>query len=449
MRGPGAQYAVAWLEGMFMRPQHLQQHDLGIDARFRQQLRSLDPFHWGVRTRVVDEEALGDHRLELLELDAVLPSGTVIRYPDACTLDRRDFDPSREWMDVWVGLRRPLPNEPNAVRMTAGAPAARYALRSLEATDVQRGAGEATIDFLVPHLRVFLTGDEPDAESLELEQHDALRVGRIRATGELKRPFELDPAVAPPLLSIQAHSDLEERIQHEINQIAARVRVVAGRTSTIAIADLPRMWMRYTLSRMTPVLRHLMSTGATRPFDMYTALVETAGALGAFALQEAPEFPRFDHEQPYPCFRAVLDFIDQNLELAIPDRFTELEMAFDGRAYATKQLTMELGNPRNHFFLAIRAEIDAEELATLVREFGKCAERDELNAILMMNLGGLRLDPLPGAPTEIAARVGFSYWRIETQDKLWQRVRSEGSLALSLKHLEGADVRLYIVSRED
>jgi len=32
------------------------------------------------------------------------------------------------------------------------------------------------------------------------------------------------------------------------------------------------MWMRYTLSRMTPVLRHLLATGVTRPFDLYTAL---------------------------------------------------------------------------------------------------------------------------------------------------------------------------------
>ena len=449
MRGPGAQYPVAWLEGMFVRPQHLQQHELQTDTRLRHQLRSLDPFHWGVRTLVVNEEALCDHRVEIMELDVILPSGAVLRYPSGCTLDARTFEPPDDFLDVWVGLRRPAPNEPSAVRPAADAPPARYRLQAMQVSDVQRGVGEASIEFLVPQARVFLIGTDTPREALELEQHDAVRVARIAPTGELKVPFALARDAAPPLLAVQAFPPLEKEIREIVEQLAARVRVVAGRTTTLAIADLPRMWMRYTLARMTPVLRQLLRTGATRPFDLYMALVETAAALGAFALQEPADFPPYDHAEPYPCFHAVLDFIDQHLEEAVPDRFTELEMRYDGRAYTTKELTLELADPRNHFFIGIRADLDAEELASLVKEFAKCAEREELNAILMMNLGGLRLDPLPGAPTEIAARVGFHYWRLETQAKFWQRVRSDGSLALSLKNLERADVRLYVVSREE
>ena len=49
---------VAWTEGMLLRPQHLQHHDVFLEDRLRYHLRALDPFHWGIRELVVDEEAL-------------------------------------------------------------------------------------------------------------------------------------------------------------------------------------------------------------------------------------------------------------------------------------------------------------------------------------------------------------------------------------------------------
>ncbi len=83
-----------------------------------------------------------------------------------------------------------------------------------------------------------------------------------------------------------------------------------------------------------------------------------------------------------------------------------------------------------------------------MRGVGKLAASDELASIKMLNLAGLKLEPLPGAPTEIAARVGFQYWKIEPHGKLWNRVREDCTLALSVGKLEGADVRLYVVSAE-
>jgi type VI secretion system protein ImpJ len=436
-------HPIAWLEGMFLRPQHLQQQDQYLDARLRDAVRSLDPFHFGVRTLEVNEDALSDHRFEVLRLDATLPGGLELRFPGNCTLETREFDPSAEAVDVHLAVRRVNPGESQSALAESGARDVRYRVRAEEVPDLNRGANEAPVEFLVPNARLFL-----GSERLEIEQHDTIRLARIVATGELKRPFALAPDYAPPLLALQASPLLDDQVAKVVSQLAARMRVVAGRTATIAIADLPRMWMRYTLARMTPVLRHLLSTGATRPFDLYTALVETAGALAAFSQQEPAELPRYDHENLYPCISELLAFISRELEAALPDRFTELEMRHDRTAYVTKELTLELVEPRNHFFIAIKAAIDAQELVSLVREFGKCAARDELPSITMMNLAGLRLEPLPAAPTEIAARVGFQYWKLEPHGKLWNRVRDDCTLALSLGKLEGADVRLYVVSAE-
>jgi type VI secretion system protein ImpJ len=379
----------------------------------------------------------------VLRLEAITPGGTLLSYPGNCAIETREFDPSVESLDVWVGVRRPSPIEPNSALEGNGAREVRYRVRSRQVPDLNRGGIEAPVDFLVPNVRVFVSGEE-----LDLELHDGFELARVTATGELKRPFALARDYAAPLLTLQAFAPLDEELQRVVSQLGARIRVIAGRTTTIAIADLPRLWMRYTLARMTPVLRHLLSTGSTRPFDMYTALIETAGALAAFTLSEPVELPRYDHEDLYGCFHDLLRFIDEQLEEVVPHRFAELEMRFDRNVYATRELSMELADPRNAFFIGIKAAIDAKELVQLVAESGKCAARDELPTIHMMHLAGLRLEHLPAAPSEIAARVGFEYWKLEPHGRLWTRVRNDGSLALSLGRLEGADIRLYVVASE-
>lgn len=436
---------VAWTEGMFLRPHHFQQHDVFNEERLRYHFHAIDPFHWGVRELSVDEEALSDNQFVIQRLDAVLPSGVIVRYPGNAIVESREFDAGAERIDVHLGIHHLSPSDANAAPRGNGTRDVRYLLEAADLPDVNQGGGESPVELAHPNVRVFLSGEEA-----ELELHETFKAAEILATGELKQPFALNPEYAPPLLCIQAHGPLEELVAKIVSQMAARIRVVAGRTATIATADLPKMWMRYTLARMTPVLRHLLSVGETRPSEIYAALVETAGALAAFQSLEPPDLPRYVHHDLFRCFAELIAFIDQNLGEAIPDRFTELKLAFDAAKslYATDQLNTDLVDPHNHYFLGIQANLDSEELRQLVVEHGKAGSRSGVATLVMLNTKGLRLERLPAAPTEIAGRAGFEYYKVEPHGAQWQKVREDFSFAISLGKLESADVRLYIVTPE-
>jgi type VI secretion system protein ImpJ len=235
-----------------------------------------------------------------------------------------------------------------------------------------------------------------------------------------------------------------------VAQIAAKVRVVAGRTTTHAIADLPRMWMRYTLARMTPVLRHLLSTGETSPFQLYTALIETAASLASFNLDEPAELPIYQHENLQECFGELITFIDVQLEEAVPDRFHELQLPFDAakKLYVTTELNTDLVDPRNLFFLAIKAELETEELVQRVVHESKAGSHGTVKVALLTNTEGVRIEHMSAAPTEIAARAGFQYFSIDPHHPKWKKVREDFDFALSLGKVESADVRLYVVEGE-
>lgn len=362
-------------------------------------------------------------------------------------MESREFSADLEELDVYIALRRIKHGESNTSPIEGGSRDVRFRVKTDDAPDLNRGGFETPLDLLVANVRVFITGEE-----LELETTDSIKIAKVVATGDVGRPFAISRSYAPPLLVLQGCPPLVEDINKVVSQIAAKVRVVSGRTTTVSTADLPNMWMRYTLARMTPLLRHLLSTGSTNPFDFYSALVETAGALSAFALQEPADLPVYKHDDMFACYNELLDFIDTHLGGAVPDRFSELKLEIQTvggrRFYATKSLTAEQVDPRNHFFIGIKAQIEKQELLDLVAQSGKAASIEGLGSILMMNLDGLKIEHLPGAPTEIASKTGYEYFKVESHGTEWNRVKAEYSFALSLAHLENADVSLYVVSHE-
>jgi type VI secretion system protein ImpJ len=437
--------AVAWLEGMFLRPQHLQQQTEYLEGRLHEQLRMVDPYHWGVKSIELDEEALSDHRVEIRALVAVLPDGTLVRYPGNATLETREFPASAPSVDVYVGLKLVRPAEASAAHEDEERRDVRYRIRSESVGDLHRGGPAAEVDFLVPNLRVFLSG-----EDLDLQQHEAVRVARIVATGQKARPFALASDFAPPLLALQACPPLVEELARVLSLLEARIRVISGRTTTVSIADLPRLWMRYTLARMAPLVRQLLAAESTAPYPLYTTLVELAGALGAFRLTERANFPLYDHVDPFPGFQALSSQIKADLEEALPVRFRELPLRFDRSAYITKELSAELSNLKNQFYLGVKSSLSKDELLEHVKQAAKVASEQWITIMIRDNLSGLPIEPLPGPPTDIAAETGFEFWRLELRgkenEKGYARVRDSGSLAVSLGNLRDADVRLYIVT---
>jgi type VI secretion system ImpJ/VasE family protein len=300
-------------------------------------------------------------------------------------------------------------------------------VRSEELPDLDRGGFTAPVEVGDWNVRMIFEGEEED-----LELHEAIKLGEVIATGELSAPFALSPRCAPPLLALQGCPPLHDEVVKITSQIAAKVRVVAGRTETMSTLDLPRMWMRYTLARMTPVLRHLLSTGETRPFDLYTALVETAGALAAFRSAEPLDLPLYRHDDLYGCFHQLIEFIDEQLEEAIPQRFREINLPFDKerKHYSTQELNTETADARNAFFL------------------GKASSITGVKTLEMLNRAGLKLERMAGAPTEIAARAGYEYFKIDAGGPQWKRVKEEFTFAISVGKLENAELRLYVVLPE-
>ena len=72
---------VVWTEGMFLQPQHFQQHDRYIEYQIRQRLLATIGYGWGFSSVAIDDAALALGKLSLNSAQGILPDGSAFSVP--------------------------------------------------------------------------------------------------------------------------------------------------------------------------------------------------------------------------------------------------------------------------------------------------------------------------------------------------------------------------------
>jgi len=140
-----------WAEGMFLTPQHLQQHDRYQDAARIAFARTNNPFNWGVSRIEIDEPALASNRFTLQKLEAVTPDGVALFWPGNLELQSRSFegvlhDPQQR-VTVYLGLPDYAPNRANLSEDGSEGRGGkkRFLMGDIELADENNGRSERTI----------------------------------------------------------------------------------------------------------------------------------------------------------------------------------------------------------------------------------------------------------------------------------------------------------------
>jgi predicted component of type VI protein secretion system len=102
-------------------------------------------------------------------------------------------------------------------------------------------------------------------------------------------------------------------------------------------------------------------------------------------------------------------------------------------------------DPHKHYYLGVKADLEAKDLANRVTKEGKVGALSTVKLAMRANIAGVPLEHLPGAPTEIQARAGFQYFSIDPHHSKWKKVQEDFDFAVALPKVESADIRLYIV----
>ncbi len=423
---------VIWTEGMFLQPQHFQQHDRFLALQSHSRLGMTQGYGWGFGSVALDSSALNLGKIALAAATGVMPDGLAFDIPgqDAAPAaldvgpDVRD-----EQVVLAAVLQRPGVAESDAEADTGSMPP-RY-----RATEVEVGDTNVTGERVAPvqvgrvNLRLMLARDAQ-------EGYATLALARIverRADNKLA----LDPTFIPPTLHAGSNDILASHLReihgllHQRGEALAARLAQPGRAGVGEIADF---LLLQTINRSEPLFAQLRQTSLLHPKELYFHGVALAGDLSTFRERRRPApLPAYLHDDPVRCFKPLMDDLRQSLSMVMEQ--TAIPIELQDRKYGIRvAIVPDVELQRTaQFVLAVASQMPGDALRARFPTQVKIGTVERIRDLVNLQLPGVALRPLPVAPRQIPYHAGYNYFELETRGSdMWKQLESSGGLAMHI-----------------
>jgi len=417
---------VVWSEGLFLTPQHFQQHDRWIAWLSRAQAGWLHAHPWGFRRLEIDEALLGQGQFGLHRAQGILPDGTPFDIPHEQVTPEPLVVPD-EARGQTVHLALPLPREGAPVQGDDPQGLFRRVTREIELRDDNEGLEETRpVTVAVPNLRLVLDRNPPQG----FVSMAVARIADIRPEGALV----LDENFIPPLLSVHASqrlmqflSELQAMLRHRVMALSERL-AAAGQGGVAEVADFMLLQL---VNRFEPVIAHLSRTPVVHGEHLYATLLALAGELATFsrADRRAPEFPPYTHPDPQPAFDPLIEEIRGGLSKVILERAIAIPLQDRKYGFHVAPISDRTLLEDAEFILAVKADMEPEALRRQFLAQVKAGPVEEIQQFVKLALPGIRLHALPVAPRQVPYHAGYHYFRLDRNSEHWQALSKSAAFA--------------------
>jgi type VI secretion system protein ImpJ len=420
---------IVWSEGLFLRPQHLQQQDRYLERYIENRCHALRSHTWGVTELELERDLLAIGKLGLRRVAGVFPDGTPFRMPEDQPLPA-PLDIDAKLRDQVIHLAVPLRKAGalDASRGPARDNMVRYSVSELEVRD--NTASSASMALLeVGQLQTRLLPDNEPAE--DYARIPIAHVVECRADKQVV----LDDRFIPTVLDTRASVRLSTFMTELLGLLQQRGEALAGRVSATgrgASAEIADFLMLQVINRYEPLVAHLADSGLLHPEDLYRLCIMAAGELATFtsSSKRRPTLGRYRHERLRESFEPVIAALRAELsavleQSAIPIPLEPKKFGIHVAAVADRALFASAV-----FILAARADIPGEELRRGFPQQLKIGPVEKIRDLVNLQLPGVPVHAVPVAPRQIPYHAGFVYFELDQSHELWQQLKNSGGVAV-------------------
>ncbi|WP_307690818.1 type VI secretion system baseplate subunit TssK [Variovorax ginsengisoli] len=423
---------VIWTEGMFLQPQHFQQHDRYLLAQEQQRSQAGRAYGWGFLSLSLDSAALQLGKIALRSAQGLMPDGVAFDIPgqDAApaaldiAADVRD-----ELVVLALPLQRPGVAESDA-EGDAGSMPPRYQAAEVEVGDTNvTGQRMAPLQIGRLNLRVMLARDA-------LEGYATLGLARIverRADNQLV----LDTQFIAPTLHAGSNDILASHLREVHGLLHQRGEALAARLAQpgrAGVGEISDFLLLQTINRSEPLFAQLRQTSVLHPRELYFHGVALAGDLSTFRERRRPaQLPAYLHDDPVRCFKPLMDDLRQSLSMVMEQ--TAIPIELQDRKYGIQvAIVPDVELQRTaQFVLAVAAQMPGDALRARFPTQVKIGTVERIRDLVNLQLPGVTLRPLPVAPRQIPYHAGYNYFELETRGSdMWKQLENSGGLAMHI-----------------
>jgi len=437
---------VIWSEGLFLRPQHMQQQERYLERFVELRAGNLRPHAWGFHELELEADLLAIGKLGIKRARGIFPDGTPFAMPGDDPLPP-PLDVDANWRDQTVFLTLPLrsPTQPDSGRPEAPAEKLfRFRVREAEVRDAS-GSTDGATPLEVGGMSSRLL---PQSQPMEgLTRMPLARIVECRSD----RRVALDDAFMPTGLSCQGVPRLVTFLTELLGLLHQRGEALASRvalTDRGGAAEIADFLLLQVVNRCQPLVAHLAEAPLLHPEELYRVLVAMAGELATFTApgKRPPALPPYRHEALRESFEPVIAALRASLSAVMEQTATPIplqERKFGVWVAVVPDLTL-LDNAA--FVLAAKADVKSEELRRQLPAQSKIGPVEKIRDLVNLQLPGIPVSPMPVAPRQIPYNAGYLYFEFDRHAAMWRELKTSGGIAFHFgSGFAGLDLQLWAI----
>lgn len=421
---------VVWSEGMFLQPQHFQQHDRYLEKLVESRVGPVTPYGWGFVKLVVDESSQALGKLAISSASGIFPDGTPFDFPASQEAPLPLDVPANakdQLVVLAVPLRRPDTRE-TELESTDESSLARYSVTELEIPD-NTAENLARIQVGQLRMRLMLLSDVTDAYACL----GVVRLVERRANNELV----LDKRFIPPTLRVSENGPLSGYAREVAGMLHQRGEELAAQVTQPGrggVGEIADFLLLQTVNRYEPVLAYYTRTSLLHPEDLFITCLQLAGELSTFSRENrrVPSYPDYLHDNLEKSFTPLIDDLRRSLSMvlhrsAVPIDLQDRKFGVRVAIISDQDLLKSAS-----FVLAVNAQISPELLRTRFPSQVKIGPVERIRDLVNLQLPGIPLRAMPVAPRQIPFHAGFNYFELERGGELWDQLQRSGGMAMHI-----------------
>ena len=423
---------VIWSKGTFLTPQHLQVQDRFIEDSLNFRLQALRFCAWGFSELTIDQEKLSAGLLVVSRAVGVFPDGLLFDIPDSDLAPpsrpiAECFEPNLNNLQVYLTVPDVRPRGIN-ISTRAGGGNARYLAEVSQFRDENTGTSEKSIQVARKNFRLLVEGENRQGTT-------ALRMANIeRRDGGV---FRLDPQFVPPLLNIKASEYLQGIVRGLVELLSTRSAQLAGARrqknqslADFSAADIANFWLLYTVNSYFPIFNLLFETRQVHPEELYSAMMELAGALTTFSTSIRPrDLPIYDHDDLGNRISQLDAKVRTLLETVVPTNVVSLPLKLVQSSIYATALDDEKYLKDTRMYLAISTGNSEEELIRKAPQLLKVCSATHIDHLVKQALPGLQITHVTNPPSAIPVKLKYQYFSLNQSGPAWEAVRRARNFA--------------------
>lgn len=421
---------TVWSEGMFLRPQHFQQHDRYFETLVRQRCASLQPYDWGFKKFKIDVAQLGLGKFALAECSGIFPDGTPFELLGDDLPEPIDIATDVQNQIIYLALPTQRPGAVEVDTDENPSNLARYHAEELKVRDANV-ATNATEPVMVAklHSRLLLEGQERDG-------YVCLGIVRV-VESRTDKNIILDDFYIAPHLDCNANASTKGYIKELYGLLHTRGVALGGRASESGrggVAEISDYMLLQLVNRVEPLFEHLQNIPSFHPESFYRLAVQLAGELSTFckANKRPVSFAAYNHDDLQQTFKQVMNELRELLSSVLEQNailipLTAPKYGIRGAKIPDPNLLRDAV-----FVLAVNAQVAIEQLRSGFPSQVKIGPVEQINLLIRNALPGITIHALPVAPRQIPYHAGFAYFELNKQSELWKQMQQSGGFAIHI-----------------